>query len=102
MPEPSLGRCCCGRHFLCSVTYPDPVFPAIFLFRCPRERVAFGKALSEDSVVRYQVAECRMEIAQVRKKGEWNSMELKSTMFFFRLANQYGSHSREWPSGPYH
>lgn len=31
-----------------------------------RERVAFGKALSEDSVVRQAVAQSRMDIAQVK------------------------------------
>lgn len=35
----------------------------------PRERVAFGKPLSEDSLVRHNVAQSRMEIAQVMTEG---------------------------------
>lgn len=41
---------------------PD-IFPPFVL----RERIAFGKALSEDSLVRHNVAHSRMEIAQVRR-----------------------------------
>lgn len=35
-----------------------------------RDRAAFGKALSEDSLVRHHVAQSRMEIAQVTKQPE--------------------------------
>lgn len=51
--------------------------------------MAFGKALSEDSVVRYQVAECRMEIAQARKSDSgitWRCIpRRKKTPFFLDL-----------------
>lgn len=43
-----------------------------------RERIAFGKPLSEDSVVRHNVARSRMEIDQVSKVRFKKSYDAKS------------------------
>lgn len=47
-----------------------------------RDRVAFGKALSEDSLVRHHVAQSRMEINQVRRlKILWGFLTVRYFCF---------------------